>query len=247
MKLTILGFSPPYPNPNTATSSYLLKSGKSAILIDCGHGAVSKLLQVEKPDELTAIIISHMHPDHFYDLIPLRNVFFKLKLKRIPLFLPPGGMKILSNIVKATELPDDYMSDYFLMSEYEPNSVLKIDPLDITFLQTVHPINTYAMSFLEKNSEKKFVFTSDTATFDKLIDFCHNADLIIIECTDAQIPHDVKRWHLSPSEVSDIVNKAQVKKTIITHFETKDSEKIIEETSKSPNIFLAEEFKELNI
>lgn len=247
MNLTILGFSPPYPNPNIATSSYLVKFAKNTILLDCGHGAVSKLLQVEKPDKLTGIIISHMHPDHFYDLVPLRNVFFKNKLKKILLFLPPGGMKILSNVIKATELPEDYMSDYFLMSEYEPDSVLKIDPMEITFLQTIHPINTYAMTFLEKNSNKKFVFTSDTAVFDRLIYFCHNADLMLIECTDVQIPDDVKRWHLSLTEVSDIVNQAQVKRTIITHYETKDSKKIIEATGKSSNIFLAEEFKEYKI
>lgn len=247
MKLTILGFSPPYPNPNIATSSYLLRSGDDVILIDCGHGAASKLLQVTKPSNLTRIIISHMHPDHFYDLIPLRNVFFKNNLKKIPLLLPPGGLKILLNVVKATELPDNYMSDFFSMSEYDPNQLLKLDSVEVSFLKTVHPINTYAMSFLERSTNKKFVYTSDTATFPELIGFCKNSDLMFIECTDVQVPQNIKRWHLSPIEVSEIFNQTQAKKTVITHFETKDSQEIIKTTRKPANVFLAEEFKEIKI
>lgn len=247
MKLTILGFSPPNINPNKATSAFLLESKKNCILIDCGHGAVSKLLEKIDPEKLTAVIISHMHPDHFYDLVALRNVFFKRKLKSIPLYMPPDGAKILLDVVKATQLPDQYMEEFFDIEEYNPDEKLDFTSLSLEMLQTIHPINTYAMSFIDKASQKKFIYTSDTAFFPNLAKFCLGADLVIIECTDQPVP-DGERWHLSPKEVLDVLLHSLPKLTVITHYESSKKNEILSVVkNKKLKIEMAEEFKEFTI
>ena len=64
-------------------------------MLECGHGAASKLLQYASIESLAAIVISHMHPDHFFDLVPLKYGIAFNRYPRIPLFLPPGGEPIL--------------------------------------------------------------------------------------------------------------------------------------------------------
>lgn len=251
MKLTVLGFSPPYPNQNRATSAFLLESENDRVLIDCGHGAAGKLLEKIDLANLTSIIISHMHPDHFYDLIPLRNLFFKRKLKKIPLYMPPEGQTILQDVVKATRLPDTYMDDHFVVSEYNPEIKLAFDSCSITMLQTIHPINTYAMSIEHTMTGKRIVYTSDTAIFPTLANFCKNADLLVIECTDQPVPTDmIQRWHLSPQEVASVMLESKPKLTLLTHYESnkaKDITEIVRKKAKHFNFEMAEEFKEFNI
>lgn len=71
MELTILGASPAVPNPGGACSGYLLRQGESRVLVDCGSGVVGRLRQHVEPHTLAAVVISHLHADHYFDLSPL--------------------------------------------------------------------------------------------------------------------------------------------------------------------------------
>ncbi len=83
------------PRPGSACSSYLVQTENAAVLLDLGSGALGKLQLAIDYARLDAIVISHMHADHFLDLVPLR---YGLKYgeppraERIPLWLPPGGV-----------------------------------------------------------------------------------------------------------------------------------------------------------
>jgi ribonuclease BN (tRNA processing enzyme) len=45
----------------------------TAVLLDLGHGSFANLARRREPADLTAILISHLHPDHHIDLVPLRH------------------------------------------------------------------------------------------------------------------------------------------------------------------------------
>jgi len=65
MKLTVLGCYGPYPKARGACSGYLLESQDTKILIDCGNGVLSRLLEYcGNLNNIDAILISHLHPDH---------------------------------------------------------------------------------------------------------------------------------------------------------------------------------------
>src|SRR5437763_5484042 len=100
MKLTVVGASPSFENPGGASSSYLLGTGTQRILIDCGHGSLGVLRTVIGLSDLTAIVISHMHPDHIFDLVPLAYAYRSLERGRPapPLHLPPEGIGVLDRL-----------------------------------------------------------------------------------------------------------------------------------------------------
>ena len=75
MELTILGRSPARPNPGEACAGYLVEGGGSRILLDVGPGVVAQLLRRNTPDELDAVVVSHMHTDHCLDLVTLRYCY----------------------------------------------------------------------------------------------------------------------------------------------------------------------------
>ena len=73
MRLTILGNNGPYPAAGGACSSYLLESdsGSTAILVDCGAGALARLEERLPIERLDAVVLSHLHYDHMSDMLPL--------------------------------------------------------------------------------------------------------------------------------------------------------------------------------
>jgi ribonuclease BN (tRNA processing enzyme) len=74
MRLTVLGAGPAYSDrAGSVGAAYLVTSGDRALLLDLGHGAFASLARRHEPSELDAIVVSHLHPDHFVDLVPLRH------------------------------------------------------------------------------------------------------------------------------------------------------------------------------
>ena len=74
MRLTVLGAGPAYTDrPEAAGASYLVTSGTTNVLLDLGHGSFSRIFATVAPEDLAAVAISHLHPDHFVDLVPFRH------------------------------------------------------------------------------------------------------------------------------------------------------------------------------
>jgi ribonuclease BN (tRNA processing enzyme) len=71
-QLTLLGTGTCQIEYARRASSVLLQLDGTPILFDCGHGIVQCLLDAGiDPNRLDHVVISHFHPDHVSDLIPL--------------------------------------------------------------------------------------------------------------------------------------------------------------------------------
>src|SRR5690242_9232240 len=124
MKLTIVGASPSFENPGGASSSYLVETRSERILVDCGHGSVSILRTLTELRDITAIVISHMHPDHIFDLVPLTYAYRALERGRPapPLYLPPDGTSLLSRLGEVVDLQPDFFSSTYRVAEFDPSA-----------------------------------------------------------------------------------------------------------------------------
>jgi len=89
LELIVLGAGPAYTNrPGAVGAAYLLRDGDETLLLDMGQGSFPNLAQAMEPSRLTGILISHLHPDHFIDLVALRHY---LKFE----FTPPRRVTVL--------------------------------------------------------------------------------------------------------------------------------------------------------
>src|SRR5919205_2931054 len=70
MRLTVLGKSPSWQDVDGACSGYLVQEGDTSVLVDCGNGVFSKMRRYLDYTEVDAVVISHLHADHFLDLVP---------------------------------------------------------------------------------------------------------------------------------------------------------------------------------
>ncbi len=70
MRITVLGKSPSWQDAGGACSGYLVEEDGFALLLDCGNGVFSKLRHYRDYVDIDAVLISHLHADHFLDLVP---------------------------------------------------------------------------------------------------------------------------------------------------------------------------------
>src|SRR5512140_1191941 len=78
MHLTVLGAGPAYTSRRGAAgSAYLLQEQVGdhtrSICLDLGQGSFANLAATVEPSTLEALLVTHLHPDHFVDLVALRH------------------------------------------------------------------------------------------------------------------------------------------------------------------------------
>src|SRR4029453_13828731 len=74
VSLLVLGAGPAYTDRIGATgAAYLVRAGGKTLLLDLGQGSFPRLAAALDPSTVDLVAISHLHPDHFIDLVPLRH------------------------------------------------------------------------------------------------------------------------------------------------------------------------------
>ena len=95
MEIKVLGSVSPYCKENKNCIGYLVKNKDSNILLDCGNG-ISRNMDITTDLNNLTIIISHLHKDHYGELLSLSYASYinhKLGIinKRIKVYLPKSN------------------------------------------------------------------------------------------------------------------------------------------------------------
>lgn len=75
LEITVLGSSGTYASPSNPCTGYLVRSAQACVLLDCGPGTLGPLQRAVDLADLSAVVLTHCHPDHWLELPVLRNVF----------------------------------------------------------------------------------------------------------------------------------------------------------------------------
>ncbi|WP_193708244.1 MBL fold metallo-hydrolase [Alkalibaculum sporogenes] len=206
MKLTVLGNNGPYPTANGACSGYLIEHDDTKILLDCGNGVMSNLLNVCDIMKLDAIILTHLHPDHISDIFIMRYALQRKGIQ-IPLYAPSSP----SDEYKRLEY-----KNVFDICEIYQDLKLTIGQLSITFREFKHVLRNYGICIETEN--KKFVYTGDMIYDENIIEFASNSDVLLIEAGVLHRDLKFNPPHLSAKQACEIGKKSKVKKLFLTHF-----------------------------
>lgn len=201
MKLTVLGCNGPYPAAGGACSGYLLESGDTRVLLDCGTGALAALTAIMPPEELDAIVLSHLHYDHMSDMLPL---IYRVQGKRkLPVYAPmePAGVRGL-------------LADAFDLRDISQGGV--IGDLRMAAMPMRHPVPSYATRF--EGREKVFCYSGDTNTCPALADFVKNCDLLLIDACFTDALWAENKPHLSSRLAAEAAREAGARHLLLTHF-----------------------------
>ena len=221
VSLTVLGSSSSIPRPSRACSSYLLFNGKSGVVFDLGTGAFANMREHLDYDLIDYIVISHMHADHFFDLIPLRYALLygpRKRTTRVQLWLPPGGEQQLREL--SGSFADEGAGDFlkvFEINTYDPNQKIQVGDASVSFKPTRHYIPTFALRY--QCNGTTVTYSADTAPDENVAKHADGSNLFICEATLTanEVEHGM-RGHSSAREAAEMAKKAGVDQLMLSHY-----------------------------
>lgn len=250
-RLFIAGSSSAVPRPGRANSGYLLQNTSCALAVDLGSGALARLREAIDIEKLSAVIVSHMHADHFIDLIPLRYAL-RYEVRRpdpLPVYLPPGALTILTDIVRPLKETDNFFGGVFDLREYAPGDPLLIEDCSVRFAKAVHYIPAYAMRI--EMPDGTLGFSADTAPCDAVSNLVQGVDVFLCEAALGAYGREKgKRGHSNAFEAGEMAARADVRHLVLTHYSVNaspiDLHDAAAEAFKGP-ITVADDGIELNL
>jgi ribonuclease BN (tRNA processing enzyme) len=177
------------------------------------------------------VAISHLHPDHYFDLVAL---FYMLRFgdprpadlsRRVPLLVPPGGRDFLDRLGRLIAEKPAMLEDVFEVCDYVADRAFEVGELILEFHQVQHYILSHAIC-VRHQSAPRLVFSSDVAPCAELVEAARDADLFLCESALLDASQDEKkpglRGHLSAREAGAAARDAHVKRLLITHYRSGD-------------------------
>ncbi len=222
MRVRVVGSSASVPRPGRACTCQMIRTREAKILIDLGSGALSNLREVIDYPDVDAIIITHMHADHFLDLIPLRYGLKYgplLREEKMPLWLPPGGEAQLRALTGTFKREDssDFLDEVFDVREYDPAGELYVGNITLTFAKTVHYIDAYAVRAERDGSS--VVYSSDTGPCEAVEELARGCSLFLCEAALGLASEaGPVRGHLSAIEAGEMARNAGARRLVLTHY-----------------------------
>ncbi|MEP6638045.1 MAG: MBL fold metallo-hydrolase [Chloroflexota bacterium] len=220
LRLTVLGCSTAAPHPASPEAGYLVEWDDVAILFDVGPGVVRRLEGIIDPRKLTAVIVGHMHADHYLDLAPMRYLFpwADQASPQLPVYLPPGGRARLDALAQAISERPGFFDAAYAVDEYDPAMELAIGPLTVTFAPGQHYVPAWGAAVGAPDGSR-LVYTGDTGPSESMIEFARGADLLMVEATlDSADEDDPRRGHLTADEAIDLATRAGVREALLVHY-----------------------------
>jgi ribonuclease BN (tRNA processing enzyme) len=231
VRITVLGKSPSWQDIDGACSGYLIEEGETGLLLDCGNGVFSKLRRFIDYVDVDAVVLSHLHADHFLDLVPYAYALtYAPRQQPVPvhrwcgtdnparpvLHAPTGASDVFRRVCGAWG-PEDLIERAFDLHEYDTREALEVGPLRLRFAEVPHYLKTHAIE-VSANGSGRFVFGADTRPTDDLVDFANGSDLLMIEATLPRPERQGPRGHLTPEEAGQHGRRAGAHRLVITHF-----------------------------
>jgi ribonuclease BN (tRNA processing enzyme) len=219
MRITVLGKSPAWQDAGGACSGYLVEADGRCLLLDCGNGVFAKLRAARDFTDVCAVVISHLHADHFFDLVPYAYALSYSHRARAAgtrplLYAPPGARETFRRVTGAWDA-EELIEHAFELHEYDPARELTVDPLHVRFHEVPHFIRTHAVQVRAEGAN--FTYGADCRPNDAIVAFARETDLLMLEATLERPEDEGCRGHLTPAEAGEHARRAGARRLVLTH------------------------------
>lgn len=227
MKLTVLGCAGSFPGPDSPCSAYLLQADGFSLVIDLGNGSLSALQRHHDLYDVDAVLISHLHPDHWIDLcsyLVVRKYGSRAAgLPRVPVYGPEGTRQRLAS-ASAERDGGTGVFDHRALSA----GTTRIGPFEVTVRRMNHPVETYGVRI--EHGGGALAYSADTGACDELVELATDADVLLCEASFLDEAGNVPNLHLSGREAGEHATAAGARRLLLTHLVAwHDQERVLAE------------------
>lgn len=213
------GTSSGYPSKVRACSSFIINHNKKLYQFDAGEGFCNSALKYRiDTDNISRIIISHLHPDHITGLfLELQMMYLDKRTRPLAVYVPGEAITGLKKAVEMFYLFSDKFPFRLSIKSIKPGAVYRGHDLTVTAYPNEHLLNNekfiknrsnkmQSYSFIIRPAKGKILYSGDLRSGDEIADLMKNADMVISE-----------GMHVDYAMLFDLARRYKVKKLVLTH------------------------------
>ena len=202
------------------------------MLLDCGNGVFGKLREHIDYTDVDAVVISHLHADHFIDLVPYSyGLLLTPRQQPVPvaghpgtddparprLIAPPGARQHVPHRRRRVGrrgadragVPRSRSTTAARRSRSARSTV------DLRRGPALHPHPRDQRQLAARRG--RFTFGADCRPCEELVEAARDTDLLFVEATLPRPERTGIRGHLTPGEAGEHARRAGAKRVVLTH------------------------------
>ncbi|HEY2792810.1 MAG TPA: MBL fold metallo-hydrolase [Micromonosporaceae bacterium] len=205
MRLIVLGSAGSAPGADRPCSGYLVEHDGYRLLLDLGPGASMTMLRHVAAADIDAVILSHLHSDHYSDLSQMFRLRVEATREPLPLYGPPGV---------------ESRFDGFAVTE-TTGGEMALGPLAVRLAEVVHIEHTLATRIGDA-----LCYTADTEPCAAIEELADGARVLLADAcgSDSRGP---MRGHLTAGDAARLSVKSGAKLLILTHLRPWDDHALL--------------------
>jgi ribonuclease BN (tRNA processing enzyme) len=217
VELTVLGAGPAYTDrPGATGAAYLVRADGEALLLDLGQGSFPALASRVEPSTLRAVVVSHLHPDHFIDLVPLRHYLYYE-------FSPPRRVRVLGPAGLADRIDALHGDRGFTAASLDVEGLARgtvtIGPFTVEARLVTHTDESYAFRVTASGDGPGLVYSGDCGRAADLLPMVRPGDTLLAEISFGVGPVPPGALHLDGPAVGGLAAEARAGRVLLTHLQ----------------------------
>jgi ribonuclease BN (tRNA processing enzyme) len=219
MDLQFLGSGDAFGSGGRFNTCFLVRDDRGGFLIDCGASSMIALRKFGvDPNAVRAVVISHLHGDHFGGL-PFFILDAQLVSRRTtPLVIagPPGLRHRLETAMETFFPGSARVERRFALDirEMQPREAHGIEGIEVTPYLMRHPCGAPPFALRIAVDGKVLCYSGDTEWVDDLAEAARGADLFIAE---AYFADKAIKFHLDYATLAAHLPGIGARRVIVTH------------------------------
>jgi len=187
MNLTVVGSGDAFGSGGRSNTCFWVETAKATLVVDFGASALPalKALQLD-PNRIDAIVLSHLHGDHFGGLpfLLLDGQFLSRRERPLVIAGPPGARARIDALLEVF-FPKSTGSKWrfpWRVEEIAPGQEATVLGHSLLTAEVVHQSGAPSTALRLSDGAKVFAYSGDTEWTDALLPIARDADLFICEC-----------------------------------------------------------------
>lgn len=219
MKVTIVGSGDAFGTGGRAHTCIRLDCAAATVLVDFGAGSIISWHKLDfSSNDIDAVVISHLHGDHFggLPLLLLHCQFVADRRKPLTFYGPPGLKTRLINMFDAFFPSAVHLAWNFVwpVIEVTPGGSAEVCGLKLDTFPVKHSPDSVATGVRLSDGTHSFAYSGDTGWTETLLTLAAGTDLFLIECYSGEeaVPN-----HMNWPQLLQKLPDFKAKRVVVTH------------------------------